>query len=199
TPDSHFMVESRYKGTKVVAVAPDYAEYVKFADTWLPVEAGMDAALGMAMTHVILKEYYVDKETPYFLDYVKKYTDLPFLITLHQDGDNLRSGKFLRAENIGMDISNAEWKSVMFDKNNKTWNLHLTDSDNEIDDIDPLLTFVHDSDDVVDVSFPEFLSSSSETFTRKVPVKKVKVDGIERYVTTVFDLLLANCGVSRGL
>ena len=50
TPDAHFMVESRYRGTKVVAVAPDYAEYVKFADHWLPVEAGMDAALGMAMT-----------------------------------------------------------------------------------------------------------------------------------------------------
>src|SRR5699024_8936085 len=216
TPDSHFMVESRYKGTKVVAVAPDYAEYVKFADTWLPVEAGMDAALGMAMTHVILKEYYIDRETPYFLDYVKKYTDLPFLITLNQDGDRLRSGKFLRAENINMDISNAEWKSVMYDKNkqtfavpngtighrwenNKTWNLHLKDSDNQLDGIDPLLSFVDDADEIVDVSFPEFMYSSSDTDTRKVTVKKVEVDGKDQYVTTVFDLLLANCGVSRNL
>src|SRR5699024_10457842 len=63
TPDSHFMVEARYKGTKVVAVSPDYAISVKFADTWLPVEAGMDAAVGMAMTHVILKEYYADRQT----------------------------------------------------------------------------------------------------------------------------------------
>src|SRR5690625_7301523 len=92
------MVESRYKGTKVVAVAQDYAEYVKFADTWLPVEAGMDGALGMAMTHVVLKEYYVDQMTPYFNDYVKKYTDLPFLITLNQDGGNLRADKFRSEE-----------------------------------------------------------------------------------------------------
>lgn len=216
TPDSHFMVESRYKGTKVVAVAPDYAEYVKFADTWLPVEAGMDAALGMAMTHVILKEYYVDKETPYFLDYVKKYTDLPFLITLNEENGKLRSGKFLRAENVGMDISNAAWKPVVLDQqtkefaapngtvghrwdNNQTWNLHLKDSDNELGNIDPLLSFATDSDDIVDVSFPEFMTASSDTFTRKVPVKKVEVNGKTQYVTTVFDLLLANCGVSRGL
>ena len=32
TPDAHFMTEVRYKGTKVISVAPDYAENVKFAD-----------------------------------------------------------------------------------------------------------------------------------------------------------------------
>ncbi|MCS0542765.1 molybdopterin-dependent oxidoreductase, partial [Aeromonas veronii] len=36
TPDAHFMVEARYNGTKVVGVSPDYAEYDKFADIWLP-------------------------------------------------------------------------------------------------------------------------------------------------------------------
>ncbi|RXX86778.1 nitrate reductase subunit alpha, partial [Klebsiella pneumoniae] len=35
TPDAHFMTEVRYKGTKVISVAPDYAENVKFADNWL--------------------------------------------------------------------------------------------------------------------------------------------------------------------
>jgi nitrate reductase alpha subunit len=29
----------------VVAVSPDYPEYVKFADTWLPAKAGSDGAL----------------------------------------------------------------------------------------------------------------------------------------------------------
>ncbi|OZU90174.1 nitrate reductase subunit alpha [Virgibacillus indicus] len=216
TPDSHFMVESRYKGTKVVAVAPDYAEYVKFADNWLPVQAGMDAALGMAMTHVILKEYYADKETPYFNDYVKKYTDLPFLITLDQEGEHLRSGKFLRAEKIGMDISNAEWKTVVFDEksdgfaapdgtighrweDNKTWNLHMRDTDNQLGDIEPALSLKNHSDEVAEVSFPEFMASNREVYKRKVPVKKVTIDGKEQLVTTVFDLLMANCGVSRGL
>ena len=60
TPDAHFFTEARYRGAKVAAVAPDYAEYVKFADTWLPARAGTDAALAMAMTHVIVKEFYID-------------------------------------------------------------------------------------------------------------------------------------------
>lgn len=216
SPDSHFMVEARYKGTKVVAVAPDYAEYVKFADTWLPVEAGMDAALGMAMTHVILKEYYVDQETPYFNDYVKRYTDLPFLIMLDQEGDNYRAGKFLRAENIGMDISNAEWKTVVYDKNNdkyaapngtighrweenQTWNLHLKDTDNNLEDIDPLLSFVDDADEIVDVEFPEFMATDKGIYKRKVPVKTITINGKKQRITTVFDLLMANCGISRGI
>src|SRR5690625_1525236 len=181
TPDSHFMVEARYKGTKVVAVAPDYAEYVKFADTWLPVEAGMDAALGMAMTHVILKEYYVDQETPYFNNYVKKYTDLPFLVTLDQDGEYLRAGKFLRASDLQMDISNATWKTIVYDENKETfavpngtighrwenkqhWNLHLKDMDNNLGDIEPLLTFIDDKDDVIEVSFPNFSKEDKDTF-----------------------------------
>ena len=43
TPDAHFMTEVRYKGTKVVSVAPDYAENVKFADNWLAPNPGTDA------------------------------------------------------------------------------------------------------------------------------------------------------------
>ena len=60
TPDAHFFTEARYRGARVAAVAPDYAEYVKFADTWLPAKAGTDAALAMAMSHVILKEFYIE-------------------------------------------------------------------------------------------------------------------------------------------
>ncbi len=71
------MTEARYRGQKVVAVAPDYADNVKFADEWLPARPGTDAALAMAMGHVVLKEFFVDRQTPYFTDYVKKYTDLP--------------------------------------------------------------------------------------------------------------------------
>src|SRR5699024_10790092 len=56
TPDAHFMTEVRYKGTKIVSVAPDYAENVKFADNWLAPNPGTDAALAQAMTHVILDE-----------------------------------------------------------------------------------------------------------------------------------------------
>ena len=36
TPDAHWMAEARYRGQKVIAVSPDYADNVKFADEWLP-------------------------------------------------------------------------------------------------------------------------------------------------------------------
>ncbi len=82
TPDAHWMAEARYRGQKVVAVAPDYADNVKFADEWLPGKPGTDGALAMAMGHVILKEFFVDRTTPYFDEYTKKYTDLPHLVVL---------------------------------------------------------------------------------------------------------------------
>ena len=81
TPDAHWMAEVRYRGTKVVTVSPDYADNTKFADEWLPAQAGTDAALAMAMGHVILKEFFVDRRVPFFVDYVSTYTDLPFLVT----------------------------------------------------------------------------------------------------------------------
>src|SRR5690606_14050625 len=111
TPDAHFMVEARYRGTKVVAVSPDYAEFVKFADNWLAVSPGMDGAHAMDMTHVILKEFYVDKKTEYFEEYVKKYTDLPFLVTLKRSGDEYEADRFLRACDLGMPVTNEEWKT----------------------------------------------------------------------------------------
>ena len=52
TPDAHWMAEARYRGQKVIAVAPDYADNVKFADEWLPAQPGTDGALAMAMGHV---------------------------------------------------------------------------------------------------------------------------------------------------
>ncbi|PTI44584.1 nitrate reductase subunit alpha, partial [Staphylococcus xylosus] len=45
TPDAHFMTEVRYKGAKVISVAPDYAENVKFADNWMAPNPGTDAAI----------------------------------------------------------------------------------------------------------------------------------------------------------
>ena len=87
TPDAHWMAEARYRGTKVVIVSPDYADNTKFADEWMRCAAGTDAALAMAMGHVILSECYVRKQVPFFADYVRRYTDLPFLIKLEKRGD----------------------------------------------------------------------------------------------------------------
>ncbi len=70
TPDAHFFTEVRYKGTKTVAVTPDYSEVAKLSDTWIPARQGTDAAVAMAMGHVILKEFYVDGHSDYFNEYV---------------------------------------------------------------------------------------------------------------------------------
>ena len=160
TPDAHWMAEVRYRGTKVVTVSPDYADNVKFADEWLPAQAGTDAALAMAMGHVILKENFVDRKVEYFDSYVKQYTDLGMLITLveHPDGHGLTAGKFVTAADLPefSDLSDAAFKTVMWDKATGTtavpngsmgfrysedgagqWNLDLGD-------IQPALTFVDD-------------------------------------------------------
>jgi nitrate reductase alpha subunit len=41
----------------------------------------------MAMGHVILKEFYVDREVPYFADYARRLTDLPLMVTLREWSD----------------------------------------------------------------------------------------------------------------
>ena len=80
TPDSAFYTQVRYKGTQVAVISPDYSDASKFADVWMAPKQGTDSALGMAMGHVILKEFYQDKTTAYFDEYVKKFTDLPYLV-----------------------------------------------------------------------------------------------------------------------
>ncbi|MGC5376708.1 molybdopterin-dependent oxidoreductase, partial [Salmonella enterica] len=75
TPDAHFFTEVRYKGAKVVAVTPDYSEVAKLADLWMHPKQGTDAAVAMAMGHVILKEFYFGERgrPAYFEDYARRY------------------------------------------------------------------------------------------------------------------------------
>ena len=118
TPDAHWMAEARYRGQKVIAVAPDYADNVKFADEWLPARPGTDAALAMAMGHVVLKEFFVDRQAAYFEDYVKSYTDLPHLVRLEEAGDGeYTAGKFLTAADLPahQHEENAAFKTVLID------------------------------------------------------------------------------------
>ncbi|WP_338844897.1 nitrate reductase subunit alpha [Massilia sp. W12] len=127
TPDAHFFTEVRYKGTKTVAVTPDYAEVSKLADLWMHPKQGTDAALAMAMGHVILKEFHFDKKSEYFDDYLRRYTDMPNLVMLEEknlaDGRTvLVPGRYLRAsdfsDKLGQD-NNPEWKTLAFDMENQ--------------------------------------------------------------------------------
>ncbi|WP_338598582.1 nitrate reductase subunit alpha [Sulfolobus tengchongensis] len=211
TPDAHFYTEVRYRGTKIVAIAPDYAEYVKFADLWIHPKPGTDGALALAMAHVIAKEFHVDREVEYFKNYIKKYTDAPFLVILEEEDGRLVPGRYLRASDIAS-VDKGDWKLVVFDlnsnsfsipngsigfrwSNDKKWNLELKDSITG-KDIEPALTFLGIHDKVVSVSFPRF--DEKGYIEREVPVKVIKTTkGKNVYITTVFDLLLANLGVKR--
>src|SRR5690625_4621391 len=116
TPDAHWMTEARYRGQKVVVVSPDYSDATKFADEWLPAQPGTDGALAAAMGHVVLREFFVERTTPYFDHYVKRYSDLPFLVRLDPAGDSYRPGKFLTAADLGEQGEHAAFKTVLLDE-----------------------------------------------------------------------------------
>ncbi|MBI2329106.1 MAG: molybdopterin-dependent oxidoreductase [Chloroflexi bacterium] len=75
TPDVHFVAEGRYHGAKLTVLSPDFSQVAKYSDWWIPLNAGQDGAFWMAANHVILKEFYVERQTPYFANHIKQYTD----------------------------------------------------------------------------------------------------------------------------
>jgi nitrate reductase alpha subunit len=203
TPDAHFMVEARYRGQKVVVVSPDYAEHTKFADHWLAAKPGTDGALAMAMGHVILKEFWVERRVPYFEQYAMRFTDLPLLVTLREHGDALVPDRFLRASDIGARVEHADWKTVVLDGRTGRpavpngavghryqdepgrWNLRL-------EGIEPALTLLDlDGAEAVEIELPRFDEPGS--LRRGVPA--LRVGG--KLVTTVLDLLLGQYAVGR--
>ncbi|MBE2998032.1 nitrate reductase subunit alpha [Nocardiopsis sp. HNM0947] len=208
TPDAHWMAEARYRGQKVVVVSPDYNDATKFADEWLAAQPGTDGALAMAMGHVILKEYFVERSTASFDSYVRSYTDLPFLVGLEERDGRLVPGKFVTAEDLaeGADTANAEWKPVFWPQGESApvapngsvghrwgeeggrWNLDLEGRT-------PELTFYEEGGEAAEVALTRFDNpgGEGEVQTRGVPVRRVG----GRLVTTVFDLLLAQYGVGR--
>jgi len=211
TPDAHWMAEVRYKGTKVVAVSPDYADNTKFADEWLPAQAGTDAALAMAMGHVILKECFVDRRVPAFTDYVRQYTDLPFLVRLERRADGgIVPAKFLTAADLPetRESEDAAFKTVLFDQAsgrpavpNGSMGFRYNDSgvgkwNLDLAGIDPALSMM----DVAGSTTSEVLlpcfddpHGKGRILRRGVPVREVE----GQLVTTVFDLMLAQYGVGR--
>jgi nitrate reductase alpha subunit len=223
TPDAHFMVEARYRGQKVITVSPDYADNSKFADEWLAVHPGTDGALALAMGHVVLTEFLVGRRTPQFVDYLKKFSDSAYLISLTPRGEAYVPGKFLTADALpdtASTVASATFKPVLLDQNGTAvvpngslghrfsetdagkWNLDL-------EGVDPLLSIAdspdHDGRSVA-IDLPRFDVSAltgeegeehaggAGVIRRGVPVRMVA----GQLVTTVFDLLLAQYGVARA-
>lgn len=118
-PDAHFFTEVRYKGTKTVAITPDFSEVAKLSDQWLAPKQGTDSALAMAMGHVILKEFHLDNPSDYFLNYCRRYTDMPMLVLLDEQADGrVVPGRMLRASDLADGLgetNNPEWKTIAFD------------------------------------------------------------------------------------
>jgi nitrate reductase alpha subunit len=213
TPDAHFMTEVRYKGTKVVSVAPDYAESVTHADDWIAANPGTDAAVAQAMTHVILDEFYEQRKEKTFIDYAKQYTDMPFLILLEEHEYTYKAGRFLRASDLGMEAEHAEWKPVIIDQNSdemiipngtmgqrweedSKWNLILENEDGSF--IDPQMTVLDHGSKWEEIIFPFFDDAGNGTFTRSIPVKDIEcADGETRKIATVYDVMLSQYGVMR--
>ena len=217
TPDVHFAAEARHNGTKMVVFSPDFSQVSKFSDEWIPINAGQDGAFWMAVNHVILKEFHHDNQTPDFIDYTKRYTDSPFLVEINNSNDINRPGQMLRANRLSQyqDIENGDWQFLMWDEtDNRTkvpqgsagnrwakenkgkWNLKLEDN---VDGskIDPALTFLKNSDEIIDIEIDNF--AEGETTQRKVPVKYIETKNGKVAVATVYDLLMAQYGVGRGL
>ncbi|MDX1693037.1 MAG: nitrate reductase subunit alpha [Ketobacteraceae bacterium] len=226
TPDAHFFTEVRYKGAKTVSITPDYSEVAKLTDLWLNPKQGTDAALGMAFGHVILKEFHLEKPSEYFTDYVRKYTDSPMLVLLEPHENGYKPTRFLRAsdldKNLGQD-NNPEWKTIAVDQDGSLvsprgsigyrwgeeghWNIEEKDGTGKETRLK--LTLIEDADETVSVAFPYFGGQQHEHFQhvegdevqfRNVPGRKVKLaNGSECRVATVYDLLMANYAIDRGL
>ncbi|MET0798703.1 MAG: molybdopterin-dependent oxidoreductase, partial [Rhodococcus sp. (in: high G+C Gram-positive bacteria)] len=207
TPDAHWMAEVRYRGTKVVSISPDYADNTKFADEWMPCAAGTDGAMAMAMGHVILSDFFVEKSEPFFVDYVRQFTDLPFLVTVEERDGRLVAGKNLTAADLGESSENAAFKPVLVDSVTDAvvvpngslgfrygdegvgkWNLDLGD-------VVPALTVAADGGETAEIHLPRFDTPDGhgESMIRGVPVRRIG----DRLVCTVFDLMLAQYGVRR--
>ena len=217
TPDCHFLAESRHNGTKVVVFSPDFSQVSKYADQWVALNQGQDGAFWMSVVHVILKEFYVENQTPSFEKYVKQYTDAPFLVELDPTSRGYRAGRLVRAGTLEryIDEENGDWKFLIFDGNTDEprmpggamghrwgseagkWNLKHEDPTTGAP-LDPVLSLLDRSEESIRVEIEEY--DTGNVSLRGVPVIRIQqADGKEVLATTVFDLLMARYGVGRGL
>ncbi len=182
TADAHFASEHKYNGGKLVNLSPDYSDVTKFADLWVPVRPGTDAAFLMACIHVILQEFHYDKRSEYFHSYVGQYTNLPFLVCLEEDGDHFISGRFLRASDMAeyQNEELSEWKMPLFDKQGKMhlpggsvgtrWESTMGRWNMKNEDIvtgeayDPMLTMIDGDYEEVQVQFADFTHTYNVEF-----------------------------------
>lgn len=216
TPDVHFIAEARGNGSRLVVLSPDFSQVAKYADWWLPVIAGHDGAFWLAVDHVILQEFYANRQVSYFTGYLKRYADAPFLVELDKSESGYTPGRFVRAASLPRysNVEKGEWKFLVFDEQSDEprmplgsvgfrwqeqegeWNLGMKDGLDGTE-ITPFLTLLECGNDILQVRFADY--DGGKTVKRGVPVRYLNTERGRVPVTTVFDLLMARCGVGRGL
>jgi len=211
TPDAHFFVEARYNGTKTVAITPDYAEVAKLSDLWLHPKQGTDAALAMALGHVILREFHIERKVAWFEDYCRRFTDLPLLVRLVKRGAHYVPDRYLRASDFNGALgqtNNPEWKTAALEESSGKvvcpqgsvgyrwgpdvrsdlgkWNLEEKDGASG-SEVRLALSAVGRGDGVVPVAFPYFGGIAHEQFTANQQGVDVLVRNVPMRTLTLMD------------
>ena len=197
TPDAHFFTEVRYKGAKTVAITPDYSEVCKLADQWLNPKQGTDAAMAIAFGHVILKEFHLENPSEYFVDYVRRYSDMPMLVMLEGYSDGvLKPTRFIRASDLDDSLgqgNNAEWKTIAFDElsdggnglvspqgsigyrwgeKEAKWNLESREGKGGVE-TKLQLSLINGEANAVSVAFPHFAADGSNTLWNSCELEEI--------------------------
>lgn len=73
-PDAHYLWEGRYNGAKIIVITPEFNGTAKSADLWVPIKVGTDNILAMSVINEIIESKIYKPE------FMKIYTDLPFLV-----------------------------------------------------------------------------------------------------------------------
>jgi nitrate reductase alpha subunit len=228
TPDAHFLTEARYRGAKTVGITPDYSEVARLTDQWLAPRQGTDAALAMAMVHVVLREFHLNA-TPsdYFRNYVKANTDLPFLVILEEKNGRTLPGRMLRASDLagaGGETNNPEWKTLVFDAATGDlavptgsigfrwgeagkWNISGRAANGS--ELDPVLTLLTEGSEIAKVAFPYYAGTGlgelfaakpgPDVLVRGVPCRRIAGTAGELRVATIFDVMAAHYSIDRGI
>jgi nitrate reductase alpha subunit len=216
TPDVHFVAEARHDGAKFVVLSPDFSMVSKYADQWLPIHAGQDGAFWLAVDHVILKEFHADRQVPFFADYLRRFSDAPFLVELEERDGTFAPGRLLPASQLARygGEENGDFKFLVWDEGSDAprmpqgslgfrwqhekgkWNLEPKDgADGAL--LAPRLSFLEAHDAVHPVAFVDH--ADGRVARRGVPVRQVETSRGRVPVATVYDLLFAQYGVGRGL
>ncbi len=99
---AHHLAEARYQGTKIINIFTDYNATSRMGDVFISPKPGTDAALVMGLIKIMIDNHWYEE------DYIKTFTDLPFLVR----ADNKR---FLREADVIK--GGSPFKLYIWDKN----------------------------------------------------------------------------------